>query len=74
MKKSENVLDLAIGAWYKVCKKGTPVYDKDGRMYSGLLYQQPSRSSSKVGRKYVYLRNCNGELARYVIKTGEIII
>jgi hypothetical protein len=67
-------LFLAFEAWYNVCKKGTPVYDKDGRMYSGLLYQQPSRSSSKVGRKYVYLRNCNGELARYVIKTGEIII
>lgn len=67
-------LDLAIEAFYNVCKNGTPVYDKNGRLYSGLLYQQPSRSSCIIGRKYVYLRNCNGEIARYVIKTGEIII
>ena len=68
------LIDLAIHAYYKMCKIGTPFYGKDGRMYSGLIYQQPARSSCKVGRKYVYLRNCNGELARYVIKTGVIII
>lgn len=74
MKQKNLALDLAIEAYYNVCKKGTPVYDKDGRMYSGLIYQQPAVSSCTVGRKYVYLRNCNGEIARYVIKTGEIII
>ena len=74
MKKSENVLDLAIGAWYKVCKKGTPVYNKDGNKYSVLVYQQPKMSSCTIGRKYVYLRNCNGELARYNIKTGNITV
>ena len=67
-------LDQAIEAWFKVCKNGTPVYDKDGREYSWLVYQQPARSSCTVGRKYVYLRNCNGELARYNIKTGEITV
>lgn len=74
MKEIKSTYDLAIDAWYNVCKKSTPVYDKDGQMYSGLCYQQPARSSCKIGRKYVYLRNCNGELARYVIKTGEIIV
>ena len=68
------LLQLAIEAYYNVCKKGRPVYDKDGRMYSCMIYQQPARSNCTVGRKYVYLRNCNGDLARYVIKTGEIII
>ena len=71
---NQYLLDLAIKAWNNVCKKCIPVYDKEGREYTGLLYQQPSRSSCIIGRKYVYLRNCNGEIARYVIKTGEIII
>ena len=74
MIKQLSALNLAIEAWYKVFKKGTPVYDKDGRMYSGMIYQQPEISSCKVGLNYVYLRNCNGDLARYVIKTGKIII
>ena len=68
------VLLEAIQAYQVVCKKGTPVYDKDGNMYSGLLYQQPAWSSCEVGRKYVHLRNCNGEIARYNIKTGEITV
>ena len=67
-------LDKALEAWFKECKNGTPMYDKDGNMYSCLVYQQPARSSCTVGRKYVYLRNCNGELARYNIKTGEITV
>ena len=74
MSKQRFVLDLAIDAYYNVCKYGTPVHDKDGHMYSGLMYQQPSVSNCTIGRKYVYLRNCNGDIARYVIETGEIII
>lgn len=70
----DELLILAIEAYAKVCKEGTPVMDKDGRVYSGLLYQQPSCSGSFAGRKYVHLCNCNGEIARYVIKTGEIFI
>ena len=72
MKK--NALSLALEAWKNVCNNGTPVMDKEGRMYYGQIYQQPSVSNCTIGRKYVYLRNCNGEIARYVIKTGEIII
>lgn len=69
-----DLLFIAIQAYAKVCQEGTPVLGKDGRVYSGLIYQQPSRSDSIVGRKYVHLCNCNGEFARYVIKTGEITI
>ncbi len=70
----EEIQLLAIQAYAKVCNEGTPVLGKDGRLYSGLIYQQPSLSCSTVGRKYVHLCNCNGEIARYVIKTGEITI
>ncbi len=68
------LLELAIDVFYNVCKNGTPVMDKDGNIYSGLIYLQPSRSSSFVGLKYVHLINCNGEFARYNIKTGEITV
>ena len=74
MFNNEFALDQAIHAWYKVCKNGTPVFDKDGNMYSCLVYQQPARLSCSVGRKYVHLRNINGELARYNIKTGKITV
>ena len=74
MKEKDFLLNQAFNAYYNVCKNCTPVMDKDGRKYYGLIYQQPAVSSCTIGRKYVYLRNCNGELARYVIRTGEIII
>ena len=64
----------AIDAYYNVCKNGTPVYNSKGEMFAMLVYQQPSSSLSSIGRKYVHLRNCNGELARYNIKTGEITV
>ena len=65
---------LAIQAYKRVCDKCTTVYDRKGNAYSLLVYQAPSYSSSIIGRKYVYLRNCNGEIARYNIKTGEITV
>ena len=39
-----------------------------------LFHSLLSWYSSDVGRKYVYLRNCNGLIARYKIKTGEITV
>lgn len=71
---NNNFLFLAIEAYYNVCKNGTPVYNSKGEMFSMLVYQQPSSSLSVVGRKYVHLRNCNGNIARYTIKTGEITV
>ena len=69
-----NILYQAIEAYQCVCQFGITVYDRKGNAYYGLLYQRPSWSDSTVGRKYVHLRNCNGEIARYSIKTGEITI
>lgn len=66
----------AVEALKKVCENRTPVKDGKGNIISatGLIYKSPSESLSEVGRKYVHLRNSNGDIARYVIKTGEIIV
>lgn len=69
-----NLYFQAFDAYKYVCDKHITVYDRKGNEYPMLVYFVPSYRLSKVGRKYVYLRNCNGDLARYVIKTGEIII
>ena len=73
--KQENVLiEQAIDAYYEVCRYGMQVMDRKGNVYSMLTYMQPSRWLSKVGRKYVHLRNINGDIARYNIKTRTITI
>lgn len=61
-------------AYKKACDERITVYDRKGNAYPYLCYQVPSYNSSEIGRKYVYLRNCNGEIARYNIKTGEITV
>lgn len=68
------LLQQAIEAYYEVCRYGMPVKDSKGNVYSMLAYQQPSRTASVIGRKYVYLRNCNGDIARFNIKTGDITV
>jgi hypothetical protein len=68
------ILDLALDVYREVCLRGIPVYDREGNMYPMLSYQRPSVRLSKVGWKYVHLRNCNGDIARYNIKTGEITV
>ena len=65
---------LAIQAYKEVCDNHATVYNRKGNAIQPLVYQAPSYSSSIIGRKYVYLYNCNGELARYNIKTGEITV
>ena len=65
---------LAIQAYKEVCDNHATVYNRKGKAIQPLVYQAPSYSSSIIGRKYVYLCNCNGELARYNIKTGEITV
>ena len=68
------ILDQALDAYREVCLRGIPVYDCEGNMYTMLSYQRPSVRLSKVGWKYVHLRNCNGDIARFHIKTGEITV
>lgn len=64
----------AVDAYFEVCHYGIQVNDSKGNTYSMLVYLQPSRRFSVVGRKYVHLRNINGDIARYNIKTGEITV
>lgn len=70
---NDNIM-LAMQAYKVVCDEHITVFDRKGNAYPSLIYQTPSYSSSEVGRKYVYLRNCNGDIALYNIKTGEIIV
>lgn len=69
----KDLVSEAIRAYQKVCKNGTPILFPNGE-YHPLLYCAPSESSTVIGRKYVYLYNGNGMVARYVIKTQQIIV
>ncbi len=48
------------------------VYDDFGRYVGERTWVQPSEALSVVGRKYVYLNNINGRIAKYNMQTGEI--
>lgn len=72
--KKDILLKQAIEHYYDVCRYGMQVTDRKGNVYSMLTYMQPSRWLSKVGWKYVHLRNCNGDIARYNIKTRTITV
>lgn len=63
----------AVRAYVKACKNGTPFLFPNGE-YHPLLYCAPSEASSVIGRKYVYLYNEKGLLARYVIRAKKIIV
>ena len=63
----------AVRAYAKACKNGTPILFPDGE-YRSLTYCEPSEASTEIVRKYVYLRNSNGLLAKYNIKTRRIIV
>ncbi|MBO4565569.1 MAG: hypothetical protein J5720_09050 [Bacteroidaceae bacterium] len=71
---TDDIIIKAMQAYKNVCKKRLTVYNRKGEAFPLLYYQEPSYNSSIIGRKYVCLRNCNGDLARYNIKTGEITI
>jgi len=57
----DDLLDKAVDAYKQYCED------------NGIIFQQPCMYSSTIGRIYVHLNNTNGLLAKYVIKTGEII-
>ena len=77
--KHQNIITMrdlfieAVRAYAKACKYGTPILFHDGE-YRSLTYCEPSETTTEIGRKYVYLRNCNGLLAKYNIKTRQIIV
>ena len=68
---ADDMIIRAMEVYKRVCDEHTPVYNRKGIAIPLLCYQVPSWYSSDVGRKYVYLRNCNGFIARYNIETGE---
>ena len=55
-------------------KNHPSVFDEFGRYQGERIWVQPSEFESEIGRKYVYLRNINGLLAKYDIKKRRIII
>lgn len=58
----DSIFETAVKAYGHYCKN------------NGIIYDQPSESMSTIGRKYVYLENSHGTLARYDIKTKRIIL
>lgn len=64
----------AIDALRKFHKENPSVYDDFGKYVGERKWVQPSQMDSVIGRKFVYLNNINGPIAKYNIKTGEIII
>lgn len=64
----------ALDALIKFHKENPSVFDDFGKYVGERIWVQPSQMDSVIGRKYVYLNNINGPIAKYSIKTGEIII
>ncbi len=64
----------AVNALLQFHKDNPSVYDEFGRYQGERLWVQPSECDSVIGRKFVYLNNINGQIAKYDIKKGEIII
>lgn len=64
----------ALKALIAFHKRKPDVYDEFGNYLGTRRWVQPSEFDSVVGRKYVYLNNINGLIAKYNLQTGEIII
>jgi len=69
-----NEYDEALTALVKFHEQNPSVFDDFGRYQGERIWVQPSKSDSKTGRKYVHLRNINGPIARYNLRTKEITI
>lgn len=55
------IFEEAVKAYNRFCKE------------NGFVYDQPSEVMSTVRRKYVYLENGSGTLAKYDIKSKLIV-
>ena len=64
----------ALDALLQFHKENPSVYDEFGRYVGERVWVQPSQWLSWVGRKYVYLNNINGLIAKYNMHTGEVVI
>lgn len=70
----QNNYDEALEALILYFKENPSVIDNNGVYHGERIWVQPSEALSTIGRKYVYLNNCNGLIAKYNMQTGEIII
>ena len=64
----------ALDALILYFKNNPSVFDEYGRYIGERRWVQPCEALTTVGRKYVYLNNINGPIAKYNMQTGEIII
>ena len=64
----------ALDALIKFHRENPSVYDDFGRYVGERIWVQPCQTDSVIGHKYVYLNNINGLIAKYNMRTGEIII
>lgn len=55
-----DILDRAISAHYRYCRR------------AGVIYDQPARGDCTVTSRRVYLRNAHREVAVYAIKDGRL--
>lgn len=64
----------AVKALQKYFKNNPEVYDTNGRWVGVRRWVQPCESDTKTTRRFVYLSNINGLIAKYNRTTGEITI
>lgn len=62
----------AVKALQHYHKTHPSTFDSMGVYQGERIWVEPSQSDTVIGRKYVYLNNANGHLAKYNIKSGKI--
>lgn len=72
-KKKSAIYDEALKALIAFHKHKPDVYDEFGNYLGTRRWVQPSKFDSVVGRKYVYLNNINGLIAKYDMKKKQIV-
>ena len=63
----------ALKALIAFHKRKPDVYDEFGNYLGRRGWVQPSEFDSVIGRKYVYLNNNNGLIAKYDLKQKKIV-
>lgn len=58
----QQLLESAISAYRRYCER------------SGVTFQQPDLDGSVVGPEYIILKSARGDLSKYDIEKGEIVV
>lgn len=64
----------ALDALIRFHEENPYVFDELGRFVGIRSWVQPDASMTRVTKRFVYLYNINGQLAKYNRRTHEIII